>query len=279
MFGEGGAEADRWVGIGPEDDEGAGVGVGISIFAEKLEGLLGGGLGICDDAVDGFLAVNVGGVLVHAGEGVLDRLGEEADHGEDEGEDDEGGPVVLAVDAPLGVVTAEQEAEEVEAEPEGKEDDDEGEEDGGDDVAEDVVAHFVAEDVEDFVGCALGDGGVPDDDALGGAEAGDVGVEGGDFVGGVHEEHAGRGDVDAAAAGYDALELGDEGWVGLGEGLEAVVEEFIDGGGDKDAEHGEDRHDDGHPEDEPPAARELADDPEEQHDEQAAEDEGEAKEF
>ena len=204
--------------------KGEGIGVGEAVFAEEVEGGLACGLGVLDDAVDDLLAEDVGGVLVHAGVGVADGLGDEADEGKGEREDKEGGPVRLAVDAPSLAEAGEEELEEMEAQEEGREDEDEGEEDALDDVAEDVVAHLMAEDEGDLVRGALGDGGVPDDDALGGAEAGDIGVEGGDLVGGFHEEHAVGRDVDALAAGDDLLKLVDEGGVGLGEGLELVEE-------------------------------------------------------
>ncbi len=159
------------------------------------------------------------------------------------------------------------------AEVEGDEEDGEGEDDGADDVAEDVVAGLVAEDEDDLVGGHLGDGGVPDDDALAGAEAFDVGVEGGELGAGLHEEHALGRDVHVALLD-DLLELRDEGGVGFFEGL-VLEEDGLDVGRDEDAE--EDDGDGDAPEGEPPAARKLADDPEEQHEEQAADDPGEGE--
>ena len=117
--GEGGAEPDGGVGAEPELGEGAGVGGDVGGLAEELEGGLAGGLGVGDDAVDDFLAVDVSGVLMRAGEGVVDGELQEVDDAEDEGEDDERGPVVLGGDAPAGAEAAEQELEEVEAEKEG----------------------------------------------------------------------------------------------------------------------------------------------------------------
>ena len=181
------------------------------------------------------------------------------------------------VDAPLLAEADEEVLEEVEADEEGGEDEDEAEEDALDDVAEDVVAHLVAEDEGDLIRGAFGDGGVPDDDALGGAEAGDVGVEGGDLVGGFHEEHAVRGDIDAFAACDDLFKLGYEGGIGFGEGFEVVEERVDDVRGDEDGEEG-DEHD-REPEDDPPAAGKLADEVEEQHDQEAAEDVDEGERF
>ena len=99
------------------------------------------------------------------------------------------------------------------------------------------MAGLVAEDEEDLVWGELLDGGVPDDDAFGGAEAFYVGVEGGEFGGGLHEEHAVRGDVHVAF-GYDLLEALDEFWVGLCEGL-VVEEEGFDVGSDEETGYGD----------------------------------------
>ncbi len=271
--GEGGAAADGGVGVGPEFVEGAGVGVGEGGLAEDVEGTFGGGLGVGDEAVDGLLSVDVGGVFVVTAEAVGDGFEEEREEGEGEEEDGECGPVGLAGDSPAGAEAGDGPLDEAEAEVEGDEGDEEGEEDALDDVSEDVVTGLVAEDEEDLVGGHFGDGGVPDDDALGVAEAFDVGVELGGFGGGLHEVHAFGGDVHVALFD-DAFELGDEGGVGLLEGL-VVVEEGFDVWGGEDAEEGDG---DGEcPEGEPPAAREFADDPEEEHEEEAADDPGEGE--
>jgi hypothetical protein len=273
VAGEGGAEPERGMGAGPELDEGVGVGVDEGIFAEELEGGLAGLLGVGDDTLYDLFAVDVGCVLVRAGEGVLDGFAEEVEGGEDEHEDVECGPVVLCGDPPLLAEAAEQELEEVEAEEEGDEDKDERKEEAADDVAEDVVTHLVAEDEEDLVGGGFGDRGIPDDDALGGTEAGDVGVEGGDLVGGLHEKHAVGRDGDAFSFGDDLLELGDEGGVGFLERLEFVEERVDDIGGEEDAEEDEGAEDAAGRN--PPATGELADEEEEDHDSGTAEEPGE----
>ena len=72
------------------------------------------------------------------------------------------------------------------------------------------MAHLMAEDEEDLVGGALGDGGIPDHDALRRSEAGDVGVEVGDFGGGLHEEHAVGWNVNAFTAGDDLFKPQDD---------------------------------------------------------------------
>ena len=256
-LGEGGAGVDGGVGAGPELQEGVGRGVVEALFAEDLEGLPGGGLGIWDEAVDGFLAVDVGGVLVGANVGVGEGLGEGFEGEEDEGEDDEGLPNRFARGcARWGRSGAMRRCmprkprkksgsrkRQVKTVPETT-------------WLRGVVAQLVAEEEGDFVGGDAGDGGVPDDDAFRGSEAGDVGVEAGDFVAGAHEEHALGRDGDAGAGDY-FLKLLDEGWVRLREGLE-VVEGGIDGIGrgedtDDDADDSED------PEAQPPAVGRAAD--------------------
>ncbi len=50
--------------------------------------------------MDGLLAVDVGGVLVHAAVGVLDGLEENPEKGKSEQQNSECGPVILRGDAP-----------------------------------------------------------------------------------------------------------------------------------------------------------------------------------
>lgn len=237
-----------------------------------MKGLFGNSLRIGDDAVHGFLSVHVGVVLVHAAVAVGDRFGEEGEHGEDEQEDDERGPVLERGDMPAGTETPEKPLGGAEADVELDEEKEGEEGEGLPDVLEHVVAHLVAEDKGDLVRCGLDDGGVPDDDAFGGADAGDVGVEAGDFVAGSHKEHTVRWDGDAAALD-NLLEALDEGGVGFGEGLEAMKEWVDEDGCDEDAE--DDQEHGGNAEPEPPVSRGSADSPEEQEDERGADDEGE----
>ena len=163
-------------------------------------------------------------------------LAEEADDAQDEHEDHERGPVVLCSNAPLLAEAPQQELKEVKSEEERDQDEDKAEEDAANDVAEDVVAHFVAEDEEDFVRSAFGDGGVPDDDALGGAESGHIGVQSSDFVGGLHQEHALRRNIDAFASGDHAFQLRDQFGVGFAERLEFIEERIDDVGAGEDGE-------------------------------------------
>ena len=74
------------------------------------------------------------------------------------------------------------------------------------DVMQGVVAKFVAEDGGEFVRRGVGDGGIPEDKAFGGAETSDISVEAGDLATGVHVEHPVGRKADAAA-GDDLLQL------------------------------------------------------------------------
>ena len=105
---------------------------------------------------------------------------------------------------------------------------------------------------------------------LGGAEAGDVGVQGSDFVGGLHQEHAVGRNVNAFAAGDNALQLRDQGGIRLAERLELIEERIDDVRAGEDAEQGESHRRE--PEPQPPATGKLADKKEEQHDAEAAKD-------
>src|SRR5258708_18595239 len=139
-------------------------------------------------------------------------------------------------------------------------------------MAQDVVTHFVAKIGEDFIGGFLCQSGVPNDDALGSAEAIDGGVDGDGFVAGFHPEHALRRNFLAGTAS-DALEFGDE-LRGLGGEEFVFVEERVDHvRRDEDTEQEERQRDD--PEMEPPAARALSNDGVENPGEQAADDNGE----
>ena len=133
-------------------------------------------------------------------------------------------------------------------------------------MTEDVVAGFMAEDEEDFVRGELLNGGVPDDDAFGMAKTFDIGVKGGEFGGGLHEEHAVGRDVHAATMG-DLFQAFDKGGLASCE-LFVVKEERLNVRPDEETKEGDwDRE---APEDEPPAVRKFANDPEKQHEDQAA---------
>ena len=75
----------------PELDEGVGIRIFKPGFAEVIEGRDGGLLRVRDDAVDGFLSVDVGLVFEVAAEGIVDRLEHEACDGDGEQQHDEAG--------------------------------------------------------------------------------------------------------------------------------------------------------------------------------------------
>src|SRR5579875_2233816 len=104
-MGEGGAAANGGVAVGPELVPERRVGVVEGCSAEDVEGVLGGGLRVGDEAVDGFLAVDIGGVFLAAADGGVDGLGEGAEKRERKQQDGGGGPVVLRGDAPTGPET------------------------------------------------------------------------------------------------------------------------------------------------------------------------------
>src|SRR5260370_11185178 len=93
--GEGGTAADGGVAEGPELHEGAGVGIGEGLLAEDLERLLRGGLGVGDDAVDGLLSVDVGGVLIAAAVAIDDGFAQERHHREDQRKEVDRAPALL----------------------------------------------------------------------------------------------------------------------------------------------------------------------------------------
>src|ERR1700722_6252309 len=247
---KGGAAADGGMAKGPELDEAVGVGIGQGLFAEDLEGVLRGGLGVGDDAVDSFLAVDVGGVLDVAAVAVDDGIAEERQYREDEQQHYERGPVVLRGDVPVCAIPSDKPLHSVVAEIELDQEKHAEEDQRVRNVVEDVVAHLVAEDVGDLVGGGFGDGVVPYDDAFGGSDAGDVGVEAGDLLAGLHQKHAVWRDVDAATLN-DPFQTIDQIGVGLRQRLE-FVEERIDEY--RDHEDTENNGDDGrNPEPEPPS--------------------------
>ena len=223
-------------------------------LAEALEGLLRDRLRVGDDAVDGLLSVDVGGVLDGAAEGVFDGRGEKRQSVQHKQQDGEAGPVVLRVDMPARAVAAKGPLRQLLPEKEGHEQQKAGEDEAEGDVMQGVVAELVAEDGGELVRRGVGDGGIPEDEALGGAEAGDVGVEAGDLAAGVHVEHPVGRKADAAA-GDDLLQLLNEGGVRLLERLELVEERIDEDRREEDSK--EDRRHRRNPEPEPPAGRAI----------------------
>src|SRR6266853_4621407 len=220
-----------------------------------------------NDAVGDFEAVDVGLVFRIATEGVANGVGCETEESQKQEKRGERSPIVEGTDAPGSAGAREQPTDGAVAEVEKNENHSGEEQKSLPDVTEDVVAHFVAKISEDFIGGFLRDGGVPNDDALGSAEAIDRGVGGDGFVAGFHPEHAVGRNFLAGAAG-DALELGDELRGPDGEGFVFIEERVDHVGRDEDAEQEEWQRDG--PEIEPPAVRALTDDGVENPGEKAA---------
>lgn len=88
MHGEVSAGLDAGVAVLPKLNEGAGIGIFQPRFTQVIEGSDSGFLRVGDEAVNGFLAVNVGLVFEVTAESVACRLEDEASNGEGEEEDD-----------------------------------------------------------------------------------------------------------------------------------------------------------------------------------------------
>src|SRR6266852_5889777 len=165
-------------------------------------------------------------MLEVAGEGAGDGNGESRNNRQEQQQDGEGSPIIQAANLPRGAPAGEDPADGAVTEIE--EDKKKGREEGDElgDVMQNVVAHFVAGDVNNLGRVHIGDGGVPDDDALGGAEPGDVGIQGGRFFASAHPEHALGRNVLAGALHHQFESFCERGSF-LGEGLK-LVEERID---------------------------------------------------
>ena len=254
-----------------EDVDGIGIGINENSFAVNLEGTCEGLTGIGDEAVADFETVNIGLVFLKAAERVAESTGGETENRNEEEKSWERGPIIQGTNAPSGAGTGEKPANGAIAQIKKNEEHRGKEEESLPDVAEDVVAHFVAEIGEDFIGGFLGESGVPDDDAFGGAETVDGGIGSDGLVAGLHPKHA-LGCNFLSSAASDALELGDELRCVSGEGLVFIKKRIDDIGRDEDAEQKERKRDG--PEIEPPAARALSNDSVENPDEQTADDDG-----
>ena len=136
------------------------------------------------------------------------------------------------------------------------------------------MAHLVPEDEEGLRDRRLRDRGVPDDDALGGAEAGDVRVDRVVLRARVHREHL-LGRDGLSGADGDPLDRARELRVRGGERLEPE-EEGIDHERRDEEQEDEDRQE-REPEPQPPAPRALAQDRVEKPDERDRDDEGDEK--
>src|SRR6266446_1030938 len=227
---------------------------------------------IRNDAVGDFEAVDVGLVFRIAAEGVANGIGSETEKGQEQEKRGKRSPIVEGADTPGSARTREKPTDGAVAEVEKNENHNGDEQKLLPDVTQDVVAHFVAKISEYFIGGFLRDSGVPNDDALGSAEAIDGGVCRDGFVAGFHPEHAVGRDFLAGAA-RDTLELRDELRGFDREGFVFIEERVDHVGRDEHAEQEERQRDD--PEIEPPAAGAPADDGVKNPNEQTADDDGE----
>ena len=270
------AACDCWMVVEKEDLYGIWVGVDKSGFAVVLEGLRAGLPRIGNDVVSDFQAVDVGLILLITAEGASKSIGSEAENCDEQEKCRERGPIVEGTDAPGGAGAREQPADRAVSEIQKYEKYCPQERESLPDVAEGVVAHFVAKIGDDFIGRFLRDGGIPNDDALGSAEAADVGVGGDGLVAGLHPEHAvGRNFL--ASAARDALERSDKLWGFHSEGLKFIEHRFDDVRRDEDDEQNDGQGK--NPEIEPPARWALANNGIEQPGKEGADDHGEELRF
>src|SRR5437879_8522945 len=224
-----------------------------------------------NDAVGDFEAVDVGLVFRIAAEGVANGIGCETEKGQEQEKRGKRSPIVEGADTPGSARAREKPTDGAVAEVKKNENHGGEEQKPFPDVTQDVVAHFVAKISEYFIGGFLRDSGVPNDDALGSAEAIDGGVCRDGFVAGFHPEHAVGRDFLAGAA-RDALELRDKLRGFDGEAFVFIEERVDHVGRDEHAEQEERQKDD--PEIEPPTAGAAADDGVKNPNEQTADDDG-----
>src|SRR5260370_34444613 len=135
-----------------------------------------------NDAVSDFEAVDVGLMFRIAAESVDNGIGCETEKGQEQEKRGKRSPIVEGTDARGSAGTREQPTDGAVAEVEQNENHGGEEQKPLPDMTQDVVAHFMAKISEYFIGGFLRDGGVPNNDALGSAEAINGGV-GGDGVG------------------------------------------------------------------------------------------------
>src|SRR5947209_5476646 len=185
------------------------IGVDEDGFAVDLEGARKGLTCVRNNAMGNFQAVHIGLVLLRTAEGIADGVGCKTEESNEQKKRGKRGQIVEGADAPGGAGAREKRANGAIAKVEKNEKHCRKEQKSLPDVTEDIVAHFVAEIGKHFVGGFLRESGIPNDDALGSAEAVDGSVGGDGFVAGLHPEHAFWGNFHSGAAG-DALKFGDE---------------------------------------------------------------------
>src|SRR4029077_13788712 len=120
--------------------------------------------------------------LLIAAERAVEGIGNETECREEQKKRRKRGPVLEAAHAPSGAGTREQPADGSVTEIEKHKKQRRQERKPFPKVSEGVMAHCMAKIGDDFIGRFLRDGGVPNDDALGSAEAADVSVGGDGLV-------------------------------------------------------------------------------------------------
>src|SRR5260370_23410863 len=161
------------------------------------------------DGVGDFEAVDVGLMFRIAAESVANGIGCETEKGQEQEKRGKRSPIVEGADTPGSARAREKPTDGAVAEVEKNENHNGEEQKPLPDVTQDVVAHFVAKISEYFIGGFLRDSGVPNNDALGCAEAVDGGVGRDGLVAGLHPEHA-VGRAFLASAAVDRLDVGDQ---------------------------------------------------------------------
>src|SRR5215471_17792171 len=140
------------------------------------------------DAMCDFQAVNISIVLNLPADSIAYWLGKKPENTEDQENHRQRGPVAEFADVPAGAETAQHPAGDTIDEIKSNEQAQGSQRQPIPDVVEHIVSHLMAKDEERLRGCGLLDGGVPDNNTLGWAEAGDVSVEFVSLLAGFHEK-------------------------------------------------------------------------------------------
>lgn len=254
------AVGDRRMGVEPEGDEGGWIGIGEINFTEAQKRTGSDFLRMRKEAVGNLEGIDVSLVLDGAADGVIERFAEEVHSIEEKQQGGHGDPIVATADVPRRSPTAEdpskQQLEQIAAEKEA----DDKEQQTFPDMPQNVVTKLMTGDEENLISGHFLDGGVPDDDALGGAEACDIGIHLVGFGAGLHQKHALGGDGNAGAVGERGDRSG-ELWLGFGERLKGIEDGIEQPRREEDQEYAEGSE--SGPEIEPPGTRLPAEDADE----------------
>src|ERR1700685_1163436 len=128
-------------------------------------------------------------MLVITADRAIDGASDKTKNGEQEQQRGKRSPIVQAANSPSAAPARENPADRPIAEVEKNKKHHEREGQALPYVVENVVTHFMSSDEDDLRRGHLGDGRIPDDDALGRAKSGDVGVQARGLFAGAHPEH------------------------------------------------------------------------------------------